>query len=155
MLAFDDDIEVATPVLRLSERLDERALLANAGSRSQRHLFAIAQRTLLSEAATDMLRCAFFCDAGFRMLVKRSASNDHLAIVVGMRTDIPRPHFLLLPEKASSAARNRLPAENPDAGAVIDRAVAEVVGGVRNEARKASADFGAAQVAAEPHPADR
>src|SRR5215469_3744176 len=47
MLAFNDDIEVATPVLRLSERLDERALLANAGSWSQRHLFAIAQRTLL------------------------------------------------------------------------------------------------------------
>jgi hypothetical protein len=83
------------------------------------------------------------------MLAKRSASNDDLAIVVGMRTDIPRPHFLLLPEKASSAARNRLAAENPDAGAVIDGAVAEVVGGVRNEARKASADFGAAPVEVE------
>jgi uncharacterized protein (DUF2336 family) len=42
MLAFDDDIDVAAPVLRLSECLDERALLANAGSKSQLHLFAIA-----------------------------------------------------------------------------------------------------------------
>jgi uncharacterized protein (DUF2336 family) len=36
MLAFDDDIEVAATVLSQSERLDENALLANAGSKSKR-----------------------------------------------------------------------------------------------------------------------
>ncbi len=164
MLASDDDIEVAAPVLRLSERLDEPALLANAGSKSQLHLFAIAQRKSLSEAVTDMLvergdrevvhsvvknSGARFSDAGFRMLVKRSAGDNGLATVVGMRSDIPRPHFLLLLEKASSAVRTRLAAENPDAGATIDGVVAEVVGGIRNEARKASPDFAAAQAEVE------
>src|SRR5262245_13610218 len=94
MLAFDDDIAVAAPVLSRSERLDERALLANAGSKSQRHLFAIAQRKSLSEAVTDVLvergdrevvqsvitnSGARFSDAGFRMLVDRSAGDDDLA----------------------------------------------------------------------------
>src|SRR6476659_1994786 len=88
MLAFDDDIEVAATVLSQSERLDENALLANAGSKSQQRLFAIAQRKSLSEAVTDMLvergdrevvhsvvknSGAHFSDAGFRMLVKRRA----------------------------------------------------------------------------------
>ena len=134
MLAFNDDIEVAATVLSQSERLDENALLANAGSKSQQHLFAIAQRKSLSEAVTDMLvergdrevvhsvvknSGARFSDAGFRMLVKRSAGDDDLATVVGLRSDIPHPHFLLLLEKASSAVRARLVAENPQAGAAV------------------------------------
>jgi uncharacterized protein (DUF2336 family) len=164
MLAFDDDIAVAAPVLSHSERLDERALLANAGSKSQQHLFAIAQRKLLSEAITDVLvergdrevvqsvitnSGARFSDAGFRVLVDRSAGDDDLATVVGLRSDIPHPHFLLLLEKASSAVRARLAAENPQARAAIDGVVAEVVGGLRNEARKASPDFAAAQAEVE------
>jgi uncharacterized protein (DUF2336 family) len=164
MLAFDDDIAVAAPVLSHSERLDERDLLANAGSKSQRHLFAIAQRKSLSEAVTDVLvergdrevvqsvitnSGARFSDAGFRMLVDRSAGDDDLATVVGLRSDIPHPHFLLLLEKASSAVRARLAAENPQAGTAIDGVVAEVVGGIGNEARKASPDFAAAQAEVE------
>src|SRR5271168_843315 len=41
-LAFDDSIDVAGPVLRQSERLDARALVANARSKSQLHLLAIS-----------------------------------------------------------------------------------------------------------------
>jgi len=164
MLAFDDDIEVARPVLSQSERLDERALLANAGSKSQQHLFAISQRKSLSEAVTDVLvergdrevvhavvknAGARFSDAGFRMLVKRSIGDDDLATEVGMRGDIPRPHFLVLLEKASSAVRARLAAENPQASTAIEGVVSEVVGGIRNEARNASPDFAAAQAAVE------
>jgi len=164
MLAFDDDIEVARPVLRQSERLDDRALLANASTKSQRHLFAISQRKSLSEVVTDVLvergdrdvvhsvvrnSGARFSDAGFRMLVKRSVSDDDLATEVGMRSDIPRPHFLVLLEKASSAVRARLAAENPQASMAIDGVVAEVVGGIRNEARNASPDFAAAQAEVE------
>ncbi len=164
LLAFDDDIEVARPVLSQSERLDDRALLANAASKSQQHLAAIAQRKSLSETVTDVLvergdrdvvhtvvknNGARFSDAGFRMLVKRTAGDDVLATEVGMRGDIPRPHFLMLLEKASSAVRARLAAENPQAGTAIDGVVAEVVGGIRNEARNASPDFAAAQTAVE------
>jgi uncharacterized protein (DUF2336 family) len=164
MLAFDDDIEVARPVLAQSERLDERTLLANASSKSQLHLFAISQRKSLSEAVTDVLvergdrnvvhavvknTGARFSDAGFRMLVTRSAGDDDLAAEVGMRGDIPRQHFLVLLEKASSAVRARLAAENPQANTTIEGVVAEVVGGIRNEARNASPDFAAAQAAVE------
>jgi len=48
MLAVDDDIEVAHPVLSQSERVDESVLLASASTKSQLHLFAIAQRKSLS-----------------------------------------------------------------------------------------------------------
>jgi uncharacterized protein (DUF2336 family) len=41
-LAFDNSIDVAGPILRQSERLDVRALIANAGSKSQQHLLAIS-----------------------------------------------------------------------------------------------------------------
>ena len=162
MLAVDDDIEVACPVLSHSERLDDRVLVISASSKSQQHLFAISQRKSLSAAVTDVLvergdrdvvqsvvknGGARFSDAGFRMLVKRSASDDDLAVEVGMRSDIPRPHFLVLLEKASSAVRARLAAENPQASCAIEGVVAEVVGGLRNEARNASPDFAAAQAA--------
>jgi uncharacterized protein (DUF2336 family) len=164
MLAFDDDIEVARPILAQSERLDDRDLLVSAGTKSQDHLFAISQRRSLSEAVTDVLvergdrevveavvknTGARFSDAGFRMLVKRSAGDDALATEVGSRSDIPRPHFLLLLEKASNAVRARLSAENPQAGTAIEGVLAEVVGGIRAEARNASPDFAAAQAAVE------
>jgi uncharacterized protein (DUF2336 family) len=164
MLAFDDDIEVARPVLTQSERLDERSLVANASSKSQQHLFAISQRRTLSEAVTDVLvqrgdrevvqsvvknSGARFSDAGFRVLVARSAGDDDLAAEVGMRPDIPRQYFLVLLDKASSAVRARLAAENPEANLAIDGVVAEVVGGIRNEARNASRDFAAAREAVE------
>jgi uncharacterized protein (DUF2336 family) len=164
MLAFDDHIEVAQPILRQSERLDDPALLANANTKSQRHLFAISQRQSLSETVTDVLVergdrevvhavvknvGARFSDAGFRMLVKRSAGDDDLATIVGMRSDIPRPHFLVLVEKASSALRARLAARNPQASSTIEGAVAAVAGGIRDDARNSSPDFAAAQTAVE------
>jgi len=164
MLAFDDDIEVAEPVLRQSERLGERELLANAASKSQQHLAAIAQRKSLSEAVTDVLvergdrdvvqsvvknTGARFSDAGFRMLVKRSTGDDALATEVGRRADIPRPHFLMLLEKASNTVRARLAAENPLARAAVEGVVAEVAGGIRNDIRNASRDFAAAQAEVE------
>jgi uncharacterized protein (DUF2336 family) len=164
MLAFDDDIDVAQPVLKQSERLADPALVANAHTKSQRHLFAISQRRSLSEAVTDVLvergdgevvhsvvknAGARFSDAGFRILINRSAGDDDLATIVGLRSDIPRPHFLVLLEKASSAVRRRLAAEHPQASAAIEGVVAEVVGGIRNDVRNSSPDFAAAQAAVE------
>ena len=164
MLAFDDDIEVAQPVLQQSDRLDDPTLVASATTKSQLHLFAISQRRSLSEAVTDVLvergdrnvvhsvvknAGARFSDAAFRMLVNRSTGDDDLATIVGKRGDIPRPHFLVLLERASSAVRARLSSENPDASSAIDGVVAEVVGGIRDSARNSSPDFAAAQAAVE------
>ncbi len=156
MLAFDDDIDVARPVLLGSERLDESDLLANASSKSQQHLAAISERRTLSEAVTDVLVArgdrdviqsvvknagARFSDAGFRMLVKRSSSDEALAVQVGARRDLPRQHFLRLLEQASATVRARLAAENPAAAAAVEGVLSEVVGGIRSETRKISSHY--------------
>jgi uncharacterized protein (DUF2336 family) len=171
MLAFDDDIEVARPVLKQSERLDETDLLATAKSKSQGHLAAISERRALTEAVTDVLVTrgdrevvhsvaknagARFSDAGFRMLVKRSSSDDALAMQVGVRRDLPRQHFLRLLEQASATVRTRLAAENPNASAAVEGILTEVVGGIRTETRKVSSNYaGAAKEVEQLKLADR
>jgi uncharacterized protein (DUF2336 family) len=160
LLAFDDNIDVASPILAQSALLNEQALLSAATAKSQQHLFAIAQRDTLSEAVTDILvergdrdvvhsvvknKGARFSDTGFRRLVDRSNGDDMLASEVGMRRDMPRPYFLLLLERASNTVRLRLSAENPQAGADIEGVLAEVVGGIRGEVRNASPAFAAAE----------
>jgi len=164
-LAFDDDIEVARPVLTMSERLDDADLVANASNKSQQHLAAIAERKSLTEAVTDVLVTrgdrqvmhsvakntgARFSDAGFRMLVKRSSGDDALALHVGARRDLPRQHFLRLLQEASAAVRDRLEAENPGAGGAVETVLTEVVGGIRSESRKVSTDYAAALSRVEP-----
>jgi uncharacterized protein (DUF2336 family) len=159
-LAFDDDIEVAYPVLSASQRLSEADLLANANSKSQDHLLAISERPSLSEALTDVLVTrggndvvhsvvrnsgARFSDAGFRMMVKRSSGDEALASQLGLRRDMPRQHFLKLLEQASATVRKRLAASNPHALGAVDGVMAEVVGGIRSEARDASPDYATAK----------
>jgi len=164
LLAFDDDIAVAEPVLHHSPRLDDPALVANANSKSQRHLFAISQRQRLSEAVTDILvqrgdrlvvhsvaknAGARFSETGFETLVASAASDEDLATSIGERSDIPRRHLLVLLEKASATVRARLTAENPLASATIRSVVAELAEGLRDSTREASPDFAAAQAAVE------
>ena len=48
-LAFDDSIDVAGPVLRHSERIDTKTLVANARTKSQAHLLAIANRSFVPD----------------------------------------------------------------------------------------------------------
>ena len=55
MLAFDDAIEVAGPVLTLSPRLDDTSLSENALTKGQEHLLAISKRSSLTETVTDIL----------------------------------------------------------------------------------------------------
>lgn len=160
MLAFDNDIDVAGPVLSTSERLDDKDLVANARIKSQAHLVAISERKSLSEAVTDVLVTrgdkqvvhsvtknagARFSDAGFRMLVKRSAGDEALALQVGARRDLPRQHFLCLLEQASANVRSRLAAENPAAAATVESVLSEVVEGIRSETRKVSDEYSVAR----------
>ncbi len=56
MLAFDDDIDVAQPVLKQSERLEDPALVANANTKSQQHLFAISQRQIVKRSGDGCSR---------------------------------------------------------------------------------------------------
>jgi uncharacterized protein (DUF2336 family) len=164
MLAFDDNIEVARPVLRASKCLSESDLVDNANSKSQEHLIAISERKNLSEAVTDVLvtrgdqhvaysvsrnASARISHAGFRMLLKRAIGDDKLAMLVGTRADLPRQHFLRLIDQASAAVRARLVAENLGDSAVVDDVVEEISTGLRTDACKLSADYAAARAAVE------
>ena len=141
MLAFDDHVEVATPVLAHSERLDEPSLIENARTKSQQHLFAISRRRELAEPVTDVLvergdrsvaisvagnTGARFSEKGFLALIRRSAGDDLLAERLGERDAIPAHLFLKLLSVASERVRAKLRASHPQAGAEIDRVVGEV-----------------------------
>jgi uncharacterized protein (DUF2336 family) len=152
-LAFDDAIEVASPVLVASPQLSDADLVENASTKSQDHLYAIAQRFKLSEAVTDVL-----VERGNRRVVRRAARNNgaefslksyqrmvryarddrRLALSIGRRHDVPRQCFLKLLETASFEMRKKLEALNPQAAREIRETVAEVAETMQREAREGS-----------------
>lgn len=160
MLARDDEIRVAYPILVQSERLDETTLVEAARSKSQDHLLAISCRKSLSELVTDVLvergnrqvalstaknPGAKFSQVGFSRLVKRSAGDDALGACVGARPDLPRPLFLALLETASEVVRSKLLQETPTLASEINRAVAVVADGLRNNVNISSTNYEEAQ----------
>jgi uncharacterized protein (DUF2336 family) len=155
-LAFDDAIEVAGPVLAQSECLAEPDLIANASSKSQAHLYAISRRRTLSEAVTDVLvdrgdrrvvhsvvknAGARFSDRGFGRLVSRAGDDDNIAESLGLRSDIPRHHFLKLLRTASASVREKLAAADPDMAGTVNAVVAEVANEISQKVRDASPAF--------------
>lgn len=119
MLANDDDIAVAGPVLKLAPRLAEADLVDLAKTKSQAHLQAISARKALGEAVTDILvrrgdcevarsvaanRGARISETSFFRLVERAESDGILAEKVGLRPDIPPQLFR---ELLNSSHRNR------------------------------------------------
>lgn len=157
-----DVAEVAAPVLAQSDALRDQDLIDTAKNSSQEHLLAISHRPVLSEPVTDVLvdrgdvavvrsvsknGGARFSDAGFGVLVKRSARDDVLAERLGTRADIPRHHFLKLIANASDTVRGKLAAAHPEAAADIRQVLADVVGRIRAEAVMTSAQYDAAKKA--------
>jgi uncharacterized protein (DUF2336 family) len=149
VLASDDEIRVAYPILVHSERLDDSTLVQNARTKGQAHLSAISQRKSLSETVTDVLvergdrevvlctvknKGAKFSLQGFSTLVKRSDGDDQLAINVGRRADIPHELFLTLLSRASEIVRSKLVLEKPEAKREIQDAIATVSEEMRNVA---------------------
>jgi uncharacterized protein (DUF2336 family) len=143
MLAFDDSIEVAGPVLQFSPRLDAKSLIANIRSKGQSHLLAISRRPLVPVEVTDELVTrgdqevvqsiaanagACFSDFAFRQMIKRSESDAVLAERVGLRKDIPPPMFRVLLAKASGEVRRKLERERPDLTKVIQASVGQAAG---------------------------
>jgi uncharacterized protein (DUF2336 family) len=160
VLAFDDEIDVAGPVLEQSARLDEHDLVESAQKKGQEHLLAISRRRTLSESVTDVLvergdqqvvlstaenRGAKFSESGLSGLVRRSEGDDRLAVSVGSRPEIPHHLFLKLLAKASQSVRAKLEAAYPGAEPVVRQVVAEVVGRIRSEAREGALDYSAAR----------
>jgi uncharacterized protein (DUF2336 family) len=159
-LAFDDSINVAGPILRESERIDVRALVANARCKSQQHLLAISKRRSISDAVTDVLIArgnqevvasvtanhgARFSDLGFLHLLKRSEGDSILAENLGARTDIPRHVFQQLIAKASDDVKKKLEQEQPEAGNQVQTVVTDVTGALHAKFGPASKDYFAAK----------
>ena len=155
-LAFDDEIEVAGPVLAHSERLSDADLVENASTKSQEHLFAIAQRLKLNESVTDVLvergndrvvrkvagnKGARFSLAGYGKLTTRAQRDRKLTLILGQRSDIPRQYFIKLLETASASVRAKLEAANPRAATAIRETVDEVATEMQREAREVSPEY--------------
>ena len=146
-LAFDDDIEVAGPVLRESKALDAKTLVANAETKSQSHLLAISERKSLEQTVTDVLvtrgdrevvnslannNGARFSDLGFLHMVKRAEGDSILAEQLGLRKDIPRHVFQQLIAKASEDVRKRLENERPPMVDQIQSSVTDIAGALQS-----------------------
>ena len=159
LLAFDDAIEVAGPVLAHSEQLSDDDLVENARTKSQAHLFAIAKRLKLSEVVTDVLvergdrrvlhkvagnRGARFSLAGYERLSVRARRDRKLTLTLAQRSDIPRQYFIKLLDAASATVRAKLEAANPQAAAAIRDSVDEVARAMQKGARQASQEYNAA-----------
>jgi uncharacterized protein (DUF2336 family) len=158
-LAFDDEIAVAGPVLTHSQQLSDEDLAENARSKSQEHLYAIAQRLKLSETVTDVLvergdarvvrkvarnKRARFSLAGYDKLVVHARRDRRLTVILGQRGDLPRQCFLKLLENASASVRAKLEAANPRAASIIRAAVDDVATTMQREVREASHEYSAA-----------
>ncbi len=152
-LAFDDEIAVAEPVLTHSQLLSDADLVENAATKSQKHLFAIAQRLTLSELVTDVLvergnrrvvhkvvinKGARFSPAGYDKLTIRALADQKLTLALGQRGDLPHQYFLKLLETASASVRSALETANPQAAAAIRDTIDDVATTMQHEVRKAS-----------------
>jgi uncharacterized protein (DUF2336 family) len=123
LLAHDDEIAVAAPVLTQSHRLTDDDLIDVAAKKTQEHLLAIAARRSVGANVTDALlqrgnrqlfhklaenAGARFSEKGFATLVKHSEGDEHLAEKVGWRLDLPLALFRELLLRATDAVRSRL-----------------------------------------------
>ena len=147
-LAFDDEIEVAGPVLRESERLEPYALVANVCLKGQTHMLAISERKSIEELVTDVLvtrgnqevvnsvarnNGARLSDFGFLHMIKRAEGDSILAEQLGLRKDIPRHVFQQLIAKASDDVRKRLERERPNMVEDIQSTVTDVAGELQSK----------------------
>jgi uncharacterized protein (DUF2336 family) len=155
-LASDDSLDVASPVLRYSERVGVATLVASARSKGQEHLLAISLRKSIEEPVTDVLVArgdqrvvnsvtanvgARFSQSGFLRLIKRAENDSILAEHLGRRLDIPRHLFQQLIAKASAEVRRKLEGERFESESQIQNAVVNVTGALHSMFGPASKSY--------------
>jgi len=143
MLAHDEAIEVAGPILSHSNRLTDDDLVAIANGKAQDRLLAISKRVSISETVSDALVThgdrdvvlsvtqnagAKISDYGYGTLIDRSINDEVLAICVANRKDIPRGHFEMLISKASERVFEKLAASNPNAVYELHKVLTDITG---------------------------
>jgi uncharacterized protein (DUF2336 family) len=161
VLAFDDAIEVAAPVLVQSPRLSDLDLVENVRIKGQGHMLAISRRSGLSEAVTDVLvergdrpvlmstvenQGAKLSNVGFSILIQRSGGDEGLAVRIGERTELPLHLFRQLLATASQSVREKLKTLNPELSREIHEVVDEVTSRMETAALTSTADHRVASV---------
>lgn len=160
LLAHDNAIAVAEPVLRLCARLDSATLASLARTKSREHLLAISLRRYLDQSVTDVLvdrgdrdvllntarnLGAQFSNFGFAALISRAKGDDELAACIGSRRELPRHYLLKLLAQASEAVRRKLEQSDPLGAETIRAAVGEAASSIQTMTGKASRTYGTAQ----------
>ncbi|MCK1268695.1 MULTISPECIES: DUF2336 domain-containing protein [unclassified Bradyrhizobium] len=103
-LASCEDAAIAVPVLRQSPALSPWDLMDIAGSSSERHLLAIADRREIENVVTDVLLqrgsskvclalignpAAGFSDAGYSILIGKAEQDDEITKALALRPGTP------------------------------------------------------------------
>jgi uncharacterized protein (DUF2336 family) len=155
LLAFDDAISVAGPVLTQSDRLSEELLILNASTKSQNHLLAISKRRHLSDRITDVLidrgdrhvlastaanAGSTFSSRGHGQLVDKAHRDIQLASCIWARSDVPRQDLMRLFSQATEDVRARLEVARPQEAKSIRNAVAAAGETIQEAARQHSSD---------------
>jgi|HubBroStandDraft_6_1064221.scaffolds.fasta_scaffold113344_2 uncharacterized protein (DUF2336 family) len=164
ILALDDEIAVAAPVLAHSRSLDDATLIETAKTKSQDHLFAITLRQSIGEAVTDVLvergnskvvvsaagnPGAKFSDFGATTLATRSRDDAELALRVWSRSDIPRQHLLSLFSTATEEVRKQLETADRKNAHLNRSIIAQARNQIQAKMREGSASYAAAQASIE------
>ncbi len=160
ILALDDEIAVAGPILVHSQRLDEATLVEGAQTKSQDHLLAIAERNSISEAVTDVLlergntevvvsaagnAGAKFSEYGCSKLITRSSENSAIALRAWIRPDIPRHHLLRLFASATEAVQRQLEVADRQKVQLYRYIVAQAKNQIQTQIREGSTDYATAR----------
>ena len=164
LLACDDAIDVASPVLTQAEGLDIETLIECARTKNQEHLLAISRRKRLPDE-TDRRSCRARRPAGrveycekrrlavlgprFQYSDRSARGDDTLTSCVAMRADCRRNCSSNCLATASEKVRSKLEAEREYTKADIDKVVDEVAGTIQASAATQPISYAAAQVLVE------
>lgn len=159
LLAREDEIAIAGPLLRRSPAIAEPTLIEIARMRGQGHLLAISERPILPFGVTDVIvrrgdrevvrrvagnAGARFSSAGYSSLIKRSGDDGVLTLAVGLRDDISTPQLKELLAGSADIVRRRLfEVARPDRKVAIGEAMIEITGAPKPAAIRR--DFAPAQ----------
>jgi uncharacterized protein (DUF2336 family) len=159
LLAREDEIAIAGPLLRRSPVVAEPTLVEIARMKGQSHLMAIAERPTLAAVVTDVIvrrgerevvrrvagnAGASFSSSGYSSLIKRACDDGVLTLAVGQRHDLSTPQLKALLAGSADIVRRRLfEVAQPGRRAAIGEAMAAISGAPKPAAIRR--DFAPAQ----------
>ena len=160
LLARNDEIAIAGPMLTESARLSDEDLVEIAATKGEPHLLAVSGRWWLKEAVTDALLARQFpsvsrrvitnpgargTPSGFSVLRAQAQADPDLAVETGIRIDLPADLRRQLLHDATETVREKLlKRAPPHLFEEIRNAIASVTASVGRE-MSAARDFAAAR----------